>query len=231
MEKNERLRKAYEYLRNRGLAHTQKDVATKMGATAPNVSGALKGDVKLLTNKFLCRFNEAFGNIFNLNWLMTGEGDMMSGAPIAAGEGAAAQNDAPADMPAHTIRYYPNVYGLMGGAEFLDAPNEKVQPINLPGFWDCEIAINAYGDSMVPSIRSGQIVLCAEWKERYIEWGNIYLVITRGGRRCIKRVYPAADESAIECRSDNANYLPFTVPKEDIVKLYLVRGWICRETI
>jgi len=77
MNKLERLRKAYEYLRFKGIIHTQKDVADKMQATAPNVSSALKGDSKFLTDSFLHRFNEAFGELFNYQWLILGEGNML----------------------------------------------------------------------------------------------------------------------------------------------------------
>lgn len=77
MTKKDRFNKAYDYLKSIGVIHTQKDVAEKMEATAPNVSSALKGVDSVLTDKFLSRFNEAFGKVFNDEWLMTGEGDML----------------------------------------------------------------------------------------------------------------------------------------------------------
>lgn len=77
MDKKERLNKAYNYLKSQGVVHTQKDVSEKMGATAPNVSSALKGVDAVLTDKFLSRFNEAFGNIFSDEWLISGIGDML----------------------------------------------------------------------------------------------------------------------------------------------------------
>lgn len=76
-ERAKRLHEAYEYLRNKGIVHTQADVANKMGATQPNVSSALKGDEKVLTDRFCKRFNLAFGNIFDENWLLTGDRDML----------------------------------------------------------------------------------------------------------------------------------------------------------
>ena len=79
MDKVERFRRAYEYLRNRGLVHTQKDLAEIMQATPPHVSLAFKGDIKYLTDSFLLRFNEAFGRIFNHQWLILGEGDRATG--------------------------------------------------------------------------------------------------------------------------------------------------------
>ena len=77
MDKVERFKRAYEYLRNRGMVHTQKDLAEIMQATPPHVSLAFKGDIKYLTDSFLLRFNEAFGRIFNQKWLILGEGNML----------------------------------------------------------------------------------------------------------------------------------------------------------
>lgn len=81
MEKKERLRAAFQYLKSQGKAHTQKDVAQKMKATEPNVSAALKGKPKCLTDDFLMRFNVAYDSIFNLDWLIDEKGDMLA-API-----------------------------------------------------------------------------------------------------------------------------------------------------
>ena len=78
MEKNERLKEAFIYLKNQGKVHTQADVAKKMNATAPNISAALKGEKKVITDSFLKRFNSAFDEVFNLDWLMTGEGEMLT---------------------------------------------------------------------------------------------------------------------------------------------------------
>lgn len=72
-----RLNKGFEYLRNIGMVHTQADVAKAMGASRPNVSSALKGDEKVLTDKFLKRFANAF-DVLSQDWLLTGEGPMLT---------------------------------------------------------------------------------------------------------------------------------------------------------
>lgn len=77
MSKQERFKMAFDYLKSKGLIHKQKDVAERMGSTEPNVSAALKGAEKVLTEKFLSRFNKAFDNIFNIDWLLKEEGEMM----------------------------------------------------------------------------------------------------------------------------------------------------------
>lgn len=78
MEKRERLAAAYAHLRSLGLVHTQKELAQKIEAQESTISNALKGKEKYLTDKLLHRFNESFDSIFNIDWLLTGEGEMLN---------------------------------------------------------------------------------------------------------------------------------------------------------
>lgn len=72
-----RILQAIEFLKDAGKVHRQQDVAEMMGTDKANISRALKGDEKYLTNRFLRRFNEAYGNIFNIEWLIDGVGEML----------------------------------------------------------------------------------------------------------------------------------------------------------
>lgn len=72
-----RILQAIEFLKDAGKVHRQQDVAEMMGTDKANISRALKGDEKYLTNRFLRRFNEAYGNIFNIEWLIDGIGEML----------------------------------------------------------------------------------------------------------------------------------------------------------
>lgn len=78
MNKKDRFIHAYEYLRAQGKVHTQKDVAETMQANYANVNFAFGGNERYLTNKFLSRFNKAFNNIFNEEWLINGSEPMLS---------------------------------------------------------------------------------------------------------------------------------------------------------
>lgn len=75
--KNERLKKAIDYLRLQGKVSKDKDVAIAMGADPSNVSRALSSEP---TDRFLRRFNEAFGNVFNINYLLGIEESMLIGS-------------------------------------------------------------------------------------------------------------------------------------------------------
>lgn len=77
MEKHERIKAAYEYLRNIGKVHTQQDIADSMGMKKESVSRAFSGNENYLTDKFLNKFNFTFGNIFNMDWLLNEEGEML----------------------------------------------------------------------------------------------------------------------------------------------------------
>ena len=78
MDRKERLQKAINYLRLNGIVSSQVDTANKMGASEATVANALKGNDKYLTDKFLKRFNGAFGGLFNLDWLLDEEGEMLN---------------------------------------------------------------------------------------------------------------------------------------------------------
>lgn len=80
MERVKRINEAFNYLRNKGLIRTQKDLANLMHAAESNISKALKGDEAILTDRFLRRLSAAFGGIFNQEWLLTGEGEMLCAA-------------------------------------------------------------------------------------------------------------------------------------------------------
>lgn len=76
MNKKERFNKAYKYLEYIGIVKKQEDIAEKMKASRSNVSSALSGNEKVLTERFIMRFAKAF-DIFSLEWLLTGDGNML----------------------------------------------------------------------------------------------------------------------------------------------------------
>jgi len=68
----------FQYLRKNGKVQTKTDLAKIMGANRSSVSRALNGDPQYLNDAFLFRLNAAFGNIFNMAYLMRGEGEMLA---------------------------------------------------------------------------------------------------------------------------------------------------------
>lgn len=112
-EKVLRLNKGFEYLRSIGMVHTQADVAKAMGASRPNVSSALKGDGKVLTDKFLKRFANAF-DVLSQDWLLTGEGPMLTSDL----SGSVSQHSSGDNSP--NVNGSGNVVGSVGGGAVED---------------------------------------------------------------------------------------------------------------
>lgn len=68
----------YSYLRYKGLVHTQKDLSDILGSSPSNISSAMRGEERCLTDNLLLRINRAFNGIFNESWLLRGEGNMLA---------------------------------------------------------------------------------------------------------------------------------------------------------
>lgn len=78
MGRVKRFNEAYNYIRYAGKVKNQTELAELMKSSRSNVSVALNGKEKILTNSFLIRFNEAVGRLFSLEWLLDGKGEMLS---------------------------------------------------------------------------------------------------------------------------------------------------------
>jgi phage repressor protein C with HTH and peptisase S24 domain len=135
------------------------------------------------------------------------------------------------EFPEGAIRYY-DLDVSAGPVEMFDpGKGIKFKKIIIPGYGDCDFGLNVWGESMYPVLRTGEIILCKEWKEKFIEYGYIYLIITTENHRMIKYIHPGSDDSKITCVSENAFYKPFELDKTDILKLFVVKGHINRRTI
>ena len=95
MNKQERFKDAYDFLRGKGYFHTQKEAADKMHTTQQNMSAAIKGIEKVLTDNFIIRFCAAFDNIITPEWIISGSGTMtaINGNNNAVGHSHVVVND------------------------------------------------------------------------------------------------------------------------------------------
>ncbi|WP_458451668.1 XRE family transcriptional regulator [Alistipes finegoldii] len=151
----------------------------------------------------------------NPTWLQTGEG-LETIEP----------------SPQNNIRYWIDVDATAGGVQqFDDMVTDKYISLSIPEFRDCTDAVNLYGDSMVPLYKSGQIIILKEWKESFIDFGNVYLVVTKSGNRMVKYLRKGSDAAHILCVSENKEFDPFEIEKTDILRLYLVKGGISKNTL
>ena len=209
-DKIDRLGLAFNHLRSNGLAYTQQDIANKMNVDKGNVSRVFNGDTRYLTKNFLLRFNNTYNNIFNNDWLLYGEGEMLK----ASSEEERTDGKEIPLLPINAIG------GSLG--EFSTAVMPHECEMLLAPIKGADMAITIAGDSMFPQYPSGSVVLIKKINEKaFIEWGNVYVLDTVNGT-IIKRVQPGEDESHIICESINDFYKPYKVKLSDIMGFYRV---------
>lgn len=77
-QKQERLREVYEHLRQHFGVHTQIDFAKVLGLTRPAISAAMNGNEAYLTDNLFKRICAAYQGVFNLDYLLTGNGQLLT---------------------------------------------------------------------------------------------------------------------------------------------------------
>lgn len=205
-----------EYIKYSGI--TTMEFERSIGASNGYVTSISKG----IGAKFSREISKNYPDL-NLDWLLTGEGSMLKSADEATTPEAL--------MPGNAVTFHP---GLTAQAGYVDMPGEEDDSTELffiKGYEGCH-AIRAVGDSMYPTITNGDIVIHEMNTERYIRNGEVYIVVDELGALMVKRVtqdVSPEDEITFTFFSDNPNqakYKPFSIPGEQIKRLYRVRAVI-----
>ena len=226
---------AINYLKNIGKIHKQLDVAERMGASESSTSRALNGDSRYLTSSFMRRFNRAFGCVFNDEWLLFGEGEMLNPAPSKSEPppaGLAPAGMTPAEPPPAgeeqeamlTTFLIPTT--AQGGklSEFSSSVRHSDCERVISPIRGVDFAITVYGDSMAPTYPSGSRVFIKKINDKsFIEWGRAYVLDTCNGA-VVKILTPSEKEGYVRCISVNTDpiYAPFDVPEADIIGVYKI---------
>lgn len=159
----------------------------------------------------------------NINWLLTGEGNMLrtesekENIPVAH----------PSDSPMEGIPLIPisaMAEAFTGEQSVLEYECERFV---VPTFKGAEFLISVKGSSMYPKYNSGDIVACKRlpMDDIFFQWNKVYVLDTDQGP-LIKRVKPGSDKEHVLIVSDNEHYEPFELPLERIYHVALVIGVI-----
>ena len=214
MERSERLRKAINILRANGEIKTNEDVAKRMKSSASNVS-RFQNPGNTPTESFLRRFNKAFGNIFDMNWLLWGGNEMFSAdASIKSIE---QKNTIPRlpwkAMSSGSLRAY------YAGPRRPECEERTI--FELFPSYQFSLAVDT-GD-MAPYINVGDLIACNEVSMEYIIWGGVYLIDTEGGAM-IRRVYESEAKGKIKLVAENDKYPDFLLEKKKVTAIYKIVG-------
>lgn len=250
MNKQQRFKSAFDYLRSIGAIHTQKDLADKIGASQSNVCSALKGVEKVLTDRFLIRFNAAFSEKFNTDWLLTGEGKMLrdqSTTNIARnntyGDNASENNNMTITNARTRTReenggdkhkeiiYKPVVTKQLATQPDTDVYSAikedktlKLQYIpTIPPYTSIDFYYTIRQDAMLPEYKLGEVLALEHMRSNSdIVQGAAMVVDTSDFGFLFRRIYDRGDY--YECRRINEDsvFENQNVPKSKVIRLYRV---------
>lgn len=81
------------------------------------------------------------------------------------------------------------------------------------------------GSSMYPKYSSGDVVACRLISELlFVQWNKVYIIDSISQGIMMKRLKKGTKEDYMICKSDNAEYGEFEIPKTDIRNIALVVG-------
>lgn len=245
--KQQRFKSAFEYLRYNGYIQKQKDLAAIMNTSAPNISNALKGLEGVLTDGFIVKFNSSFNNVFNTDWLLTGEGEMLrdqSTTNIESnntyGDNASGNNinithartreENEGDKHKEII-YKPVVTKQLATQPDTDVYSAikedktlKLQYIpTIPPYTSIDFYYTIRQDAMLPEYKLGEVLALEHMRSNSdIVQGAAMVVDTSDFGFLFRRIYDRGDY--YECRRINEDsvFENQNVPKSKVIRLYRV---------
>ena len=160
MTRVEIIKKAFDYLVFKGDVTTRADFADAISYNRTNLSSAMNGNEKYLSDSLMGKIAQAFP-VFDKNWLLTGEGAMLK-VPAATMSPYPADEMVSQATPTEAMRDGVNV---ITDAEVLDLSNYPVEVIE-------ELRTEIKKDEAVPII-SAEVAACDKYDiSEYLEEDN-----------------------------------------------------------
>jgi phage repressor protein C with HTH and peptisase S24 domain len=196
MERADKLREAFEFLRFKGIAKTQKEFAELIDIAPNSLSRAMNGNETYLTDNLMSKVDSLIKYYDTPPTEEEINQEMILVIPTGARAGTI--GDFAASIAAYDCE-------------------RMVTPIK-----GADYAMQVTGDSMSPEYPSGSMVIIKRINEKaFVEWGKTYVLDTENGA-VIKTIRKTDDPEVIECVSTNPAYQPFTMETKYINGWYRV---------
>ena len=172
----------------------------------------------------------------NPSWLLTGQGDMLVKNDVQQNvetkrETIPAMEGIPSDIAPIPLVTEHAAAGFGNDCFSIQESDVKDYYI-IPKFRfnHVDFMIEVSGISMYPHFKSGDVIACTILHEaKYIQWNRCHVIATRDQGILVKRIMPSEKEGCFKIVSENKDFPPFDLPKEDITGLALVVGCVCLE--
>ena len=201
-----RFMQAYDYLTDSRIITKQVELVTTLGYTETAISCALKNKDRRFNSKFLKKFAIAYSDYINEDWLLTGEGEMIN--------------------LSRTMRPHVEakaVAGFMDGLSMGEYGDNQLPLI--PGFSDYTFTIKAQGNSMLPRIEDGDMLICRMLTDRLNPpIGKICVIDTKEG--WVVKVIESVNEDTITLHSLNPTYRDYQIDLSAILGIAEVVGLV-----
>lgn len=204
---HKRLLQAIDYLKDSGMARKHEDIAELCGLPRPNISAAINGNPRYVTEGNLRKFAAAYSDYISEEWLLTGEGEMA--------------------VPDKTMRPHFEAKACAGFMYGVAEGEVGTMRPHIPGMRDYDFTIEAEGDSMMPRIESGDLLVCRKSEDRANPpIGKICVVDSKDG--AVVKVIDSVDNEAgtVTLHSLNPAYNDYNVPFSDILDIAEVVGLV-----
>lgn len=152
----------------------------------------------------------------NIDWLLTGEGEMLAEAKAAV---------LPEISYTEGVPYYDEDFLL--GFDEVGSPDSENPDflIRMPGYEKATLWCNASGHSMEPEINNGDIIALQRIDDiSFLPFGDVYGIITTNGLRTIKRIGRSTAPGCLRLIPTNKEYDEQDIPVEKIALVYRVMG-------
>ncbi len=223
----ERFLIVYEYLLGQSIVGSQAEFAREIEVSNSTITEICKrrtnAGITPIKN-IVKRFSQ-----INSSWLLIGEGDMLNKINDNLQE--------PNNI--YTLKTDNNLkdqliplisteaYAGYGAGE-VSIKDEDIQDrYIISEFSNVDFMIKIQGSSMYPKFSSGDVVACKIITDsKFIQGNKVHIFSTREQGVLIKRLKKSENPECFLVVSDNLNYDPFDIPKEEILNLAIVTGVI-----
>ncbi|MBR6520458.1 MAG: helix-turn-helix transcriptional regulator [Paludibacteraceae bacterium] len=194
-----------QYLEYKDITKRQFCEITKI--SYPNLLG------KSLESEFGgAQINEILSNFSEISpdWLILGKGEMLRQAENKK-------------IPLITTKAFAGPNGWdQAGETFAGCPHYTIPDM----FGEkADFIIQIYGDSMKPRYESGDMVICRYVLDhQFIQWGKIYVIDSEQGAMIKRLCIDPNGEDTLLLKSENPDYAPIRIAKNEIRHLALVIG-------